>query len=230
MNDLLLHSWVFGLVSSIASYQFGLFLKNKFKSALLNPLLISIALLIFFLAAFHVDYDTYYNGAQYLSYLLTPATICLAIPLYQQRALLKEHGKAIFTGIIAGVCASLTSVYLLSRLFSFNHQQYVTLLPKSITTAIGIGISEELGGLVTISVVAIIITGILGNIAAEKICKIFRIHEPVAKGLAIGASSHAIGTVKAMEMGKVEGAMSSLSIGMAGIVTVVVAGLFANLL
>jgi len=228
MNDFLFNSWVFGIVISLMSYQVGIFLKKKFKSPIFNPLLISITLIMLLLALFHVNYDSYYSGAKYLGYLLTPATICLAIPLYQQLDLLKKNCKAILIGITAGVLASLGSVYVLARLFGFTHQQYVTLLPKSITTAIGIGISEELGGLVTISVVAIIITGILGNIAAEKICSIFRIQEPIAKGLAIGTSSHALGTAKAMEMGKVEGAMSSLTIAMAGILTVIMATIFAD--
>jgi predicted murein hydrolase (TIGR00659 family) len=230
MNDFLFNSWVFGISISILGYQLGLFLKKKFKSPLFNPLLISILAIMLFLVVFHVDYDSYYSGAKYLGYLLTPATICLAIPLYQQLDLLKKNCKAILIGITAGVFASLGSVYLLSRLFSFNHQQYVTLLPKSITTAIGIGISEELGGLVTVSVVAIIITGILGNIAAEKICSIFHIHEPIAKGLALGTSAHALGTAKAMEMGKIEGAMSSLTIGMAGLFTVIMVSLFSHLM
>ena len=125
--------------------------------------------------------------------------------------------------------ASLTSIFLLSKLFSLNHEQYVTLLPKSITTAIGMDISAELGGIQTITVAVIIITGILGNILAELVCKVFRLQEPIAKGLAIGTSSHAIGTVKAMEMGEIEGAMSSLAIAVAGLMTVVGASLFAKL-
>ena len=230
MNEFLFNSWTFGIVISIVSYQFGIFLKKKYKSPLLNPLLVSITCVILFLVAFDVDYESYYNGAKYLGYLLTPATICLAIPLYEQLDLLKKHLKAILLGVSAGVLASLSSVYLLALLFHFSHEQYVTFLPKSITTAIGISISEELGGFVTVSVVAIIITGVLGNIAAEKICSICRIQEPVAKGLAIGTSSHAIGTVKAMEMGKVEGAMSSLTIAMAGIFTVFIVTFFSDLL
>ncbi len=130
---------------------------------------------------------------------------------------------------MSGTVASLGSVYLLARLFQLNHEQYVTLLPKSITTAIGMGVSQELGGVVTITVAVIIITGILGNVIAEGVCKIFRIHEPIAKGLALGTASHAIGTAKAMEMGPVEGAMSSLAIAVAGLLTVLGASLFAGL-
>lgn len=175
-----------------------------------------------------IDYQTYYDGAQYLSYLLTPATVCLAVPLYEQLTVLKRHWKAILLGTASGVLSSLTSILILARLFSLSREQYVTLLPKSITTAIGMGVSEELGGIVTVTVAVIIITGILGNIIAEAVCKIFKIEEPIAKGLALGTAAHAIGTVKAMEMGEVEGAMSSLAIAVSGLMTVVGASVFAQ--
>lgn len=168
--------------------------------------------------------------AKYLSYLLTPATVCLAIPLYEQLEQLKKNAKAIAAGILSGVLSSLVSVLALAAAFGLSHEEYVTLLPKSITTAIGMGVSEELGGIVTITVAVIIVTGVLGNIIAELVCKIFRIHEPVAKGIAIGSASHAIGTAKAMEMGEVEGAMSSLSIAVSGLLTVIGASVFAMFL
>ena len=176
----------------------------------------------------NVDYDTYNTGAKYLSWLLTPSTVCLAIPLYEQISLLKKNFAAVAAGIVAGVLASLLSIFIMAKLFGLGHTEYVTLLPKSITTAIGMGVSEELGGYVTITVAVIVITGVIGNIFAELICKIFRINEPIAKGIAIGSASHAIGTAKAMEMGEIEGAMSSLSIAVAGILTVFGATLFSN--
>lgn len=129
---------------------------------------------------------------------------------------------------MSGVLTSLISIFVLAKLFGFNHEQYVTLLPKSITTAIGMGVSEELDGIVTITVAVIIITGILGNVIAEFVYKIFRIEEPIAKGLALGTASHAIGTAKAMELGQIEGAMSSLAIAVAGLLTVVGASVFAG--
>ena len=156
------------------------------------------------------------------------STVCLAIPLYQQIKLLKENMVAIFAGIISGVLTSLVCIFVFALIFNFGHEEYVTMLPKSITTAIGMGISEELGGYVTITVAVIIITGVLGNICGEAVCKIFKITNPVAKGIALGTSSHAIGTAKAMEMGEIEGAMSSLSIVIAGICTMVGASVFAN--
>lgn len=229
MKEFLVDSVFFGAVLSFLAYEIGLLLKKRFKLAILNPLLIGILCVMGALAVLRVDYDQYNSGAQYISYLLTPATVCLAVPLYEQLTLLKKNFKAVAAGIFSGTLASLGSVYLLSRLFHLNHQQYVTLLPKSITTAIGMGVSQELGGVVTITVAVIIITGILGNVIAEGVCKVFRIHEPIAKGLALGTASHAIGTAKAMEMGPVEGAMSSLAIAVAGLLTVLGASVFAGL-
>lgn len=228
MTELFETSVFFGVVISLIGYEIGLFLKRKLKKAVFNPLLISILFVMAFLGIFHVDYKTYNEGAKYISYLLTPSTVCLAIPLYQQLELLKSHKKAILIGITSGVLASLLSVLGLAVLFGLTHEQYVTLLPKSITTAIGMGVSEEAGGLVTITVAVIIITGVFGNMAAEFICRLFRIEEPVAKGIAIGTSAHAVGTAKAMEIGEVEGAMSSLSIVVAGLITVVGASVFAG--
>ena len=217
-----------GVTLSLLAYAFGMFLKRKTHISIFNPLLVSIAVTIVVLVIADVDYDTYNKGAVYLSWFLTPATVCLAIPLYEQIELLKKHWKAVLTGILSGVLTSLLTVFVLSKLMSLSHKEYVTMLPKSITTAIGMGVSEEIGGYVTITVAVIIVTGVLGNILAEFICKIFRITEPIAKGLAIGSASHAIGTAKAMEMGEIEGAMSSLSIAVAGIMTVVGASIFAK--
>ena len=228
MNQMIINSTTIGVVISVMVYELGLLLKRKFKSAIFNPLLISIIFVICCLLLFRVDYNNYNKSAQYLSYLLTPATVCLAIPLYQQIKLLKENMVAIFAGIISGVLTSLVCIFVFALIFNFGHEEYVTMLPKSITTAIGMGISEELGGYVTITVAVIIITGVLGNICGEAVCKIFKITNPVAKGIALGTSSHAIGTAKAMEMGEIEGAMSSLSIVIAGICTMVGASVFAN--
>ena len=143
--------------------------------------------------------------------------------------MLKSNLKSILIGVTSGVIASMGSVFCLSKIFNLSHEQYVTLLPKSITTAIGMGISEELGGIVTITV-AVIITGIFGNIIAESLCRIVRIEHPIAKGLAIGTASHAIGTARAMDIGEVEGAMSSLAIVVAGLLTVILISAFASLI
>lgn len=229
MIEFLENSLFFGAFVSLAAYEAGLLLKKKFRLAILNPLLIAIVCVMGFLSVANVAYDTYNEGAKYLSYLLTPATVALAVPLYQQLALLKKNFRAVAFGIVSGVLASLVSVLLLSILFRLSHEQYVTLLPKSITTAIGMGVSQELGGISTITVAVIIITGILGNVIAESVYRLFRIEEPVAKGLALGTSAHAIGTAKAMELGEVEGAMSSLAIAVAGLLTVLASSVFAGL-
>jgi predicted murein hydrolase (TIGR00659 family) len=221
-------SLFFGAFLSLAAYGVGVFLRSRWKFALFNPLLVAIVLVVAFLIGFKIDYATYMEGARYISYLLTPATVCLAVPLYQQFSLLKKNAKAVLLGIAAGVLASLTVILVMSILFHLDHTMYVTLLPKSITTAIGIGVSGELGGIQSLTVVVIIITGVLGNIFAELICKVFRITDPIAQGVGIGTSTHAVGTARAMEMGEIQGAMSGLSIVVAGLMTVVVANLFAG--
>jgi predicted murein hydrolase (TIGR00659 family) len=230
MKNIPVDSVFFGAVISLAAYEGGLLLKKKFRLAVLNPLLIGTVCVMAVLSLLKIEYRHYHESAKYISYLLTPATVSLAVPLYRQISLLRQNLKAVAGGIASGVFASLLSVFLLAKLFGLSHEQYVTLLPKSITTAIGLGISEELGGITTITVAVIIVTGILGNVIAEFIYKIFHIEEPVAKGLALGTASHAIGTARAMEMGEIEGAMSSLAIAVAGLVTVFGASVFAKLM
>lgn len=230
MNELFQNSLYAGVALSLISYLIGSELKKKLKIGLFNPLLLSIMIAMAVLMLGKVEFDVYYEGAKYISYLLTPATVCLAIPLYQQWELLKKNYKAVICGLLAGTLTSLCTVLLLAKLFGLSHQEYVTFLPKSITTAIGMGVSEELGGHVTITVAVILITGIVGNVTAEFLCKIFRITEPISKGLAIGASSHAVGTARAMEIGEVEGAMSGLAIAVTGIMTVCLVPLFSGLI
>ena len=224
MHDFFENSLFAGVTLSLISYLIGSILKKKFKLGIFNPLLISIVVTILVLVVSKVDYDTYNEGAKYLSWLLTPATVCLAIPLYEQWELLKHNCKAVMAGVVTSLC----TVFVLSKIMGLTHEEYVTMLPKSITTAIGMGVSEELGGYVTITVAVIIVTGVLGNIFGELVCKIFRITEPISKGLAFGSASHAIGTAKAIEIGPVEGAMSSLAIAVSGILTVVLSSLFAH--
>lgn len=228
MNDFFQTSMFAGVALSIISYLIGVALKKKFNLGIFNPLLISIVISIIVLFIGKIDYNTYSEGAKYLSWLLTPATVCLAIPLYEEFELLKQNYRAVLFGLLAGTVTSLTTVFMLSKLCGLSHEEYVTLLPKSITTAIGMGVSEELGGYVTITVAVIIITGVLGNMFGELICRLFRITEPISKGLAFGASSHAIGTAKAIEIGEVEGAMSGLAIAVSGILTVILSSIFAR--
>ena len=230
MREALASSAYFGAVLSIAAYSFGLWLKKRTGFALCNPLLVAAAVIIPVLLAADLSYDEYMKGAQCISYLLTPATVCLAIPLYKQLALLKRNKAAVVCGIAAGVVANAATILVLCLLFKLEHVHYVTLLPKSITTAIGMGVSEEAGGIVTLTVVSIIITGVSGVILAEKLFQFLHLEEPVAKGLALGNAAHAIGTSKALELGEIEGAMSSLAIAVAGLMTVVVVPLIGNLI
>ena len=229
MSNFLENSVFFGVFISIITYEIGVLIKKKLKLAIFNPLLISIALIIVFLLAFHIKYNVYESGAQYLSYFLTPATVALAVPLYEQIEPLKKNWKAVVAGILSGALTSALCVLAVALIFQLDHKQYVTLLPKSITTAIGMGLSEELGGIVTITVAVIVVTGVIGNMFAESICKLFHITDPVAKGIGIGSASHAMGTAKAMERGEIEGAMSSLSIAVSGLLTVVVSIIFAQI-
>lgn len=228
MKELIENSVFIGVMISLASYGLGMWLRKKTGLSFMNPLLISIILVIAFLLLTGVSYKTYAEGANAISFLLTPATICLAVPLYQQFNLLKKNWKAVVAGVVSGVVSSLVCILLLALLFKFDHQTYVTFLPKSITTAIGMGVTEELGGYVSLAVIVIVITGVIGNVLAEWVLKLFRIEEPIAKGIAIGSSSHAVGTAKAMEIGQIEGAMSSLSIVVCGLLTVVGASIFAH--
>lgn len=218
MNDL---NYLYVFVTLLV-YQFGLFIKKKTG---INALLVAIAIMILGLVVFDVDVTLYQSKTSHISYLLTPATICLAIPLYEQIELLKRNWKAILVGVFTGVITSLSSITIMSMFFHLNHSELISMLPKSITTAIGMGLSEELGGLVSLTVGSIIMTGVLGAVITPIVIKVFNIKNPIAKGVGIGSAAHAIGTSKAMEIGEIEGAMSSLSIVVAGLLTVVFAPL-----
>lgn len=226
MKEILENSLFFGAAISIGTYILGTWIKKKCNFFLFNPLLLSITMTIAVLLVTGIDYAHYNEGAKYLGYLLTPATVALAIPLYEQVSILKKNLTAILIGIASGVITSLITIFAMSLLFRLSHTEYVTLLPKSITTAIGIGLSEELCGYVAITVAAIMITGLFGNITGAVLCRILGIKHPIAKGIAIGTASHVMGTAKAMEIGKTEGAMSSLSVAVAGCMTVGAAIIF----
>lgn len=225
MNELIGESGYFGFVICILAYILGVYINRKTKFILCNPLLIAVVLVIFLLIVTKIDYSTFSKSTTVLSWLLTPATVCLAIPLYEQIELLKKNSTAIIAGITAGVIASIGSIALLAIAFGLTKKQFFTMLPKSVTTAIGMGISSELGGNPSISATLIVLTGIVGNIIAETFLKIVKITNPIAKGIAIGSASHVIGTSKAMQLGSMEGAMSSLSIVVSGLITVICSAL-----
>ena len=225
--DFLTNTVYWAVLVSLASYLLGKFLQDKTRIIFFNPLLFSTALTVLFLLIFHIDYSIYHEKADYLYYLLTPTTVCLSVPLYENLKLLKQNWLAIILGILSGVIACLLSILVFAVIFNFSHTMYVTILPKSITAAMAMGVSEELGGISSLTVPIVIMTGITGNIIAELVCKIFKFKEPIARGLAIGSASHAMGTAKAIEMGEIEGAMSSLSIAVAGVMTVVGSSIFS---
>ena len=230
MKEFLIDSALFGVVLSLVAFQIGAYIRKKTGLSVLSPLVTATAIIIVFLVVTDIDYETYNEGASVLRYFLTPATVCLAIPLYQKLQMLKKNFAAIIIGIVSGVLVSALSIVAMSIIFNLDHEMFVTLLPKSVTTAIGISASEELGGIVAVTTAAIVIAGNVGGMFAEIIFKIFRIKEPISKGLALGTASHVMGTSKAMEIGEVEGAMGSLAIAVAGIITVIVLPFFANIL
>lgn len=230
MKEEIVSSMFFGASITLVAFYIGELIKKKSKHPLANPLLIAQLAIIGILLLFNIDFNSYNNGAKYISFFLTPATVCLAIPLYEELQHLKENWIAIMAGIVSGIFSSAVTILALSIIFSLNHQEYVTLLPKSITVAIGMGVSEELKGIVSITIAVIIITGIFGNVVGEFVLNKFNIHHPIAKGVAYGSSSHALGTAKAMEIGELEGAISSLSLAVSGVLTVGVASIFANFL
>ena len=230
IKELTASSAVWGVLLTIAAFALGSWLHHRLKKAWCNPLLFGCIFVVSFLSIFDISYTEYKASASPVSYLLLPATISLAIPLYEKWELLKRHAAAIIIGIFSGVLTSLGSIWLLAVLLKLSRQQYATLLPKSVTTAIGMDVAAELGGIAALASALIILTGIIGGLIAERICKIAHIKNAVAKGVAIGTSSHAIGTAKAIEMGETEGAMSSLAIVISGILTALLAPLFVSLL
>lgn len=221
MTELLESISLFPLALTFGAYQLGLWCQKKWKSPLLNPILIAVVLVVGFLLAFGLDLQVYQTGMQGISWLLTPATVCLALPLYKQIRLLKKHLAGIFVGILSGTVVSLLCILGMCLLFSLDRSLTVSLLPKSITTAMGMVLSEQSGGIGALTAAAIIVTGILGNLTGSALCKLFRISHPIAQGVALGTASHVVGTSRANELGEIQGAVSSLSLAVAGVITVI---------
>lgn len=229
-ESLLAISSVWGCFLTIAFFGLGTMINKKTKMAACNPLLLCVIFVIIFLKMTGVEYEEFKASSSLISYMLFPATVSLAIPLYEKWNLLKKNVVAIVAGLLSGVLTSLVGIFLIAKIMGLDHAQYVTLLPKSVTTSIGMDVAAELGGMASLASGVIILTGIVGNLLAVSVCKMFRINDPIAKGIGIGSASHAIGTSKAMEIGQTEGAMSSLAIAAAGIITAFAAPLFAGLI
>ena len=222
------NSTFFFVAITIGCFSLANLCQKKLKQPLLNPILVSAVMIIAILKVLNVPNTVYQAGCQTLSFLLTPATICLAISFYEQFQKLKSHISAILTGVLAGTVCSIGLIYLLSNFFDLNQALTASLLPKSVTTAIGVALSEEIGGIGAITTAAIVITGIFGNVAGPALCKLFRIRSEVAQGVAFGTSAHVIGTAKATEMSELAGAVSSLTLTIAGIATTVLLSFLAQ--
>lgn len=226
MLDLLSASPFFGLALTVVTYCIGAACQNRWKKPFLNPILISAAVVMLVLYVMDVPVEKYRQDCQILTYLITPATICLAISFYEQLQNLKKHLPAILIGVCGGVLASLLSVWVLCRLFGFDQVMTVSLLPKSVTAAIGVALSEQAGGVGALTTAAISATGILGNVIGPSLAKLLNLNDPISLGVAFGTSSHVIGTSRAMELSELSGAVSSLSLTLAGLITTAVLSFF----
>ena len=221
-------SAAWGVLLTLAAFALGTLLNKATGKAIFNPLLLGSIFVIILLSVLNIPYADYKVSAAPVNYLLLPATISLAIPLYEKWDLLKENAAAIIAGISVGTLVSLGSALALALALDLTREQYATLLPKSVTTAISMDVAAELGGIAALTGAIVILTGIAGNLLAEVVCKIFHITDPIAKGVGIGPSAHAVGTSKALQMGEVEGAMSGLSIAVAGVLTAVLCPFFVS--
>lgn len=230
MADFLQSIPLFPVVLTIAAFQIGLWCQKKWKHPLCNPLLIAVILVIPFLLLTGFSTEVYQAGVAKFSWLLTPATVCLAVPLYEQIKVLKHQLLPILAGIVAGTLTALLSIALMCRLFSLDTAISTALLPKSITTAIGLILAEQNGGIAALTAFAIFATGLLGSVSGTVLCKVFRITDPISQGVAFGTASHVIGTSKASQLGALQGAVSSLSLAVAGILTAVLFPLFCQML
>lgn len=221
---------IFGVAITIIIYSLSSFINKKIKISFLNPIIISIIGIIGFLIYNNINYEVYSQGGNVISFFLGPATVVLAVPLYKQIDLLKENLLPILIGILVGSLAGIVTVIFLSKSFGLDEMIMLSMVPKSTTSAIAIDISKEIGGNPALAIAFVIATGIFGNIIGPSLFRIFRINNKVAKGIALGTSSHVVGTAKAMEIGEVEGAMGSLAIGLAGLITVFLAPIILSIM
>ncbi len=219
----------FWVTLTLGSYLFGLWCQKKTKSTLCNPILIAIVLVIAALLLTKTPVADYQASAAWYRWLLTPATVCLAVPLYEQLKVLKKSLPAILAGVTAGTVSSLGVIWLLCRLFDLDRQLTVSLLPKSVTMAMGVELAKSAEGLTALATAAIFVTGILGSLLGPLLCKLLKLKDPVSQGAAFGTASHVVGTSKATELGPLQGAVGSLSLTVAGVLTALLFPLFCKL-
>ena len=221
---------VFPVILTLAAFQIGQACQKKWKQPIFNPTLIGMVLVILFVLLFGMDPEGYSSGTKLIFWLMTPATISLAVPMYEQFQVLKKSLKAVLAGVCAGALSCMLMIVAVSLLLKFDRSILISLMPKSVTTAIGMSLSEMFGGMGGVTVAAIIITGIGGNMMGPMLCKLFGITDEVAQGVAFGTAAHVIGTAKANELSQVTGAASSLSLVVAGLLTAVFMPMLAGLL
>lgn len=226
----LFQSPFFGITLTVAAYALGMKLQKKSGLVICNGLVLAALMIIALLTVFHIPYEDYYVGGSMVNLFLSPATVCVAMSVYAKRDVLKRNLVPVLVGCTVGSVASVLSVWVLCRAFGLDKALTASLLPKSVTTPIATAISQSHGGIVSITAVAVIFTGILGSLCAPLMMRLLRVKDPVEAGLGIGACSHALGTAKAIELGQTEGAMSGIAIGLCGIVTTVLALFFGVLL
>lgn len=230
MAELIGSIGVWGVALTLGAFALGTWLNKKTGQALFNPLLLGSIFVIIFLSLVQIPFAEYKQSVSFLSYLLLPATVSLAVPLYEQWLPMKKNAKAVLCGILAGSVTSMVSIIAMSWILKLDPVLSASLMPKSVTSAIGAEVAQELGGIGSLAGALIILTGIVGNLSATALCRICKLHDPIARGVAIGTGSHAVGTARALQMGRVEGAVSSLSIAVAGVLTAAICPILANLL
>jgi len=222
----LLFNPIFGLLLTLVCGSVFWWLRSFKRLSFINPLLFSVVLIITLLQSFHIPYEAYKKGADIIHLFLGPITVILALPLYEHRNQFLKHKTAILSGTILGSLSALISVLILGKTFGLSELFTHSLLPKSTTTPIGISASHMLDGIIGLSVMSIVITGIFGSLIAPLIFKLLRVKSSIAKGVALGVTSHVIGTAKAYEINKLSGAMSGLSIGLAGFMSIIWISIF----
>ncbi|MBQ4550377.1 MAG: LrgB family protein [Oscillospiraceae bacterium] len=230
MAEFILSIGVWGVALTLGAFALGTFINKKTGQALCNPLLLGSIFVIVFLSLLQIPFGEYKESVSFLSYLLLPATVSLAVPLYEQWLPMKQNAKAVICGILAGSVTSMVCIIALSWILKLDPVLSASLMPKSVTSAIGAEVAEELGGIGSLAGALIILTGIVGNLSAAALCRICKLRDPIARGVAIGTGSHAVGTARALQMGRIEGAVSSLSIAVAGVLTAALCPILANFL
>lgn len=222
MKDLTAQPY-FGVMLTVVAYWLGMKVQKKTRLAICNGMLLAVLLVIAVLLVFHIPYESYWQGGELINLFLGPATACMAVTVYSQRKLLARHWLPVLVGCMVGVVTAMGSILVLCRLLGLDRAMTMSLLPKSVTMPIATVVAQGHGGTVAVTVAAVVVTGMLGNLCAPLLVKLFRVKDPMAVGLGIGACSHAMGTAKALELGETEGAMSGLAIGLCGILTTVLA-------